>query len=240
MAGTSGTTVLFLDDSGKPSALDPSRAVVIGGFAIPSASVPTLSRRIAGAKSRFYPNLGDPGTWEVKATNTIRPYALRRSKNRQFLREVVRILRALDCTVYAASIDKSRMRHAMTLRRTTPLQLQALTEHFAVECTAREETGLVVSDWSSHGIDAQASKSVASFVSARGLPLHPSVYYADSLSSHAIQVADLVVGIRRRVLEGDISLRPLDRELGAIRALPADTELTTLTGRPYTNRLSLF
>ena len=85
MAGTSGTTVLFLDDSGKPAAGDSAKAVVIGGFAIPSANVPTLSRRIAGAKSRFFPHLGDPGTWEVKATNTIRPYALRRSKNRQFL-----------------------------------------------------------------------------------------------------------------------------------------------------------
>ena len=240
MAGTSGTTVLFLDDSGKPALLDPSKAVVIGGFAIPSASVPALSRRIGGAKSRFYRHLGDPGTWEVKTKRTITRNKWRRSKNSRFLAEVVRILSDLDCTVYSVSINKSRMHHAMTLRTTMPLQLRALVEHFAVECATRDETGLIVSDWSSHDLDAHASKYVASFVSAQRLPLHPGVYYADSLSSHAIQVADLIAGARRRVIEGDGNLQQFDAELGAIRALPADSKLTTHAGRPYTNRISLF
>ena len=240
MAGTSGTTVLFLDDSGKPALLDPSKAVVIGGFAIPSASVPALSHRIGGAKSRFFRHLGDPSTWEVKATSAVRPYALRRSRNRQFLAEVMRILSELDCTVYTVSINKSRMHHAMTLRATMPLQLRALVEHFAVECAARGETGLIVSDWSSHDLDAHASKYVAGFVTARRLPLHPGVYYADSLSSHAIQVADLIAGARRRVIEGDRNLQQFDAEIGAIRALPTDTKLTTHAGRPYSNRISLF
>ena len=240
MAGTSGTTVLFLDDSGKPSARHASGAVVIGGFAIPSVSVPALSRRIAGAKSRFYWNLGDPGTWEVKAKRTITRKELRRSKNNRFLSEVVRILRELDCTVYTVSINKARMHHAMTLKTTMPLQLQALVEHFSVECRTRDETGIIVSDWSSHDLDAHASKCVSSFVVTRRLPLHPSVYYANSLNSHAIQVADLVAGIRRRVIEGDANLGRIDAELDGIRALPADTGLTTYAGRPYTNRISLF
>lgn len=81
---------------------------------------------------------------------------------------------------------------------------------------------------------------MASFVTARSLPLHPSVYYANSLSSHAIQVADLVAGIRRRAIEGDSNLQRLDAELGAIRALPTDTKRVTHTGRPYTNRITLF
>ena len=50
------TRVLFLDDSGKPSRADGTKAVVIGGFSIPSENVPSLSRKIAGAKSRFFPN----------------------------------------------------------------------------------------------------------------------------------------------------------------------------------------
>ena len=53
MPDTSSTRVLFLDDSGRPSTRDSSKAVVVGGFAIPSASVPALNRKIAGAKSRF-------------------------------------------------------------------------------------------------------------------------------------------------------------------------------------------
>ena len=66
----------------------------------------------------------------------------------------------------------------MSLSTTLPLQLQVLVEHFAAECTAMRETGLIVSDWSCHRLDAHASRCVASFVITRRLPLHPSVYYA--------------------------------------------------------------
>ena len=236
---SSSTRVLFLDDSGKPSFQDATRAVVIGGFSIPSADVPILSRRIAGAKSHFYAERGDPGKWEVKAIRTIRRDFWSRSKNRNFLAEVVRILNQLQCTVYTVSIDKCRMHHPMTLKTTMPLQLQVLVEHFAVECGALGEMGLIVSDWSSHGLDAHASKSVASFVITRQLPLHPTVYYANSLSSHAIQIADLVAGTRRRAIEGDPNLQQLDTDLAAIRVLATSEVHETHTGRLYANRISV-
>ena len=150
----------------------------------------------------------------------------------------MRILRELDCTVYTVSIDKSRVHHALTLKTTMPLQLQALAEHFSVECSARGETGLIVSDWSSHDLDAHASRSVAGFVSAWRLPLHPGVYYADSHSSHAVQVADLIAGTRRRVIEADGDLQPLDAELGAIRALNPPTA-SALRSRPALHQQNL-
>ncbi len=127
----------------------------------------------------------------------------------------------------------------MTLNTTLPLQFQALVEHFAAECTAMRETGLIVSDWSTHRLDSHASRCVASFVISRRLPLHPSVYYASSLSSHAIQVADLVAGVRRRAIEGDANMQPLDTNLATIRALSTGAMATTHTGRPYTNRIAL-
>ena len=136
--------MLFLDDSGRPSARDSSTAVVIGGFAIPSARVPVRSRRIAGAKARFYPHRGDPGRWDVKATHTIKPNAWKRSKNRQVLAEAGRILRRLDGTVYSVSIDKRRLNHLMSLSTTRPLQLPVLVEHFAADGTAMRATGRIV------------------------------------------------------------------------------------------------
>ena len=151
----------------------------------------------------------------------------------------MRILRWLDCTVYTVSIDKRQLHHPMTLSTTVPLQLQALVEHFAGECTAMHEIGLIVSDWSTHRLDTHVSRCVASFVISRRLPLHPSVYYANSLSSHAIQVADLVAGIRRRAIEGDAKMQPLDASLATIRALSASAMATTHSGRPYTNRIPL-
>ena len=232
------TRALFLDDSGKPAIRDATKAVVIGGFSIPSANVPTLSRRIAGAKSHFYPSRGDPANWEVKATRTLVPNAWKRSKNRQFLAEAMRILGELDCTVYTVSIDKRRLIHTMELRTTVPLQIQGLVEHFSVECTTRHETGLIVSDWSNHNLDAHASQSVGSFVVSRRLPLHPTVYYANSLNSHPIQIADLIAAVRRRAIEGDPNLQPLDNQLAAITGSHR-IAATTHTGRPYTNRIVL-
>lgn len=232
------TRVLFLDDSGKPSVSDTSRAVVIGGFSIPSQSVRTLDRRIAGAKARFYPGRGNPGTWELKAQRTINPNPWNRAKNRNFVQEALRNLGNLDATVYTVTIDKRRLHHKMTLDTTTPLQLQALVEHFAVECDQHRETGMIVSDWSNHSLDAHASVCVRTFVISRRLPLHPSIYYANSRTSHAIQVADLISGIRRRSVEGDRNLQQVDADLATIRTLPR-TAPTTHTGRAYTNRIQL-
>ena len=121
-----------------------------------------------------------------------------------------------------------------------PLLLQGLVEHFAVECAYRNETGLVVSDWSSHHLDAHASGCVASFVASRRLPLHPSVYYANSLTTQAIQVADLVAGITRRVVEGDTRFHTVGQNLAKVRTLADGTAATTHTGRSYTNWISLF
>ncbi len=238
MATRHGTRVLFLDDSGKPSYSDATKAVVIGGFSIPSHDVRTLHRRIAGAKAHFYPDREDPGKWELKAKRTINPNPWNRSKNRKFVQEILRILAQLDATVYTATINKRRLHHDMTLNTTTPLQLQALVEHFAVECTGRSETGMIVSDWSNHSLDAHASECVATFVITRKLPLHPSMYYANSKSSHAIQVADLVSGIRRRSEEGDTNLTDIDTELATIRTLRRSAP-TTHEGRAYTNRIQL-
>lgn len=232
--------VLFVDDSGKPATRDSTRAVVIGGFSIGVGNVPTLSRRIMGAKGRFFPGRGHPADWEIKATMTITPNPWNRRKNREFVAEVASILGQLDCTVYAASIDKARMYHQMGLRTTTPLLLQGLAEHFAVECAYHDGTGLVVSDWSTHALDAHASGCVASFVASRRLQLHPSVYYANSMTTQAIQVADLVAGISRRFVEGDARLQAAGEGLLDIRTLPEGTGATTHTGRSYTNRISLF
>ena len=115
-----------------------------------------------------------------------------------------------------------------------------LVEHFSVECDVRGETGLIVSDWSNHALDAHASECVATFVITRRLPLHPSVYYANSKTSHAIQGADLVAGVRRRAIAGDPHLTPIAADLAAIRTLPLGTVATTHTGRPYRNDIPLF
>ena len=240
MSTISRTRVLFLDDSGKPHPRDSSGAVVIAGFSIPSEHVQLLHRRIAGAKSRFFPQRGDPSQWEIKASKMNGRRRRRTIRFQRFVDEVLRILGSLDCTVYSVSMDKRNMAHVMELSATMPLQLQVLIGHFTYECEAEGGTGMIVSDWSEQGLDSHANKCVASFVITRRLNHHPGVYYTDSAASHAIQVADLIAGVRRRAVEGDTDMQRLDSRLAAIRSSSATTTGITQSGRPYENRISLF
>ncbi len=234
------TRVLFLDDSGKPDAKHPSLAVVIAGFSIPSSRVPDLSRRVLGTKGRFLGGRGRPASWEIKSASFIKPNPWKRRKNRDFSGELVRLVSALGGTFYSASIEKARMKHPMGLAQTMPLQLEALVEHFAVECDHHGETGMIVADWSSHHADDHASECVASFVASRRLQLHPSVYYGSSRTTQAIQVADLVAGVQRRAIEGDANLHALQQQMVATRSVPTSAGLRTHKRRPYTNQIRVF
>ena len=231
--------MLFLDDSGKPSFNDPSQAVVVGGFSVPSARVPALSRSISGAKTRNFPARGDTTNWELKARSMLRSRRLSRSRNLRFLREVVRILERTDCTVYTASIDKRRTIHEMTPESAMRLQLRALTEHFAVECSFHSEIGILVCDWSKRTLDARISLDIARLNARHDLPIHPGVYFSDSLSSQAIQVADLVAGATRRSLEGDLQIRSIAAAIMTVRSLPEKLDRTTHRGRAFTNAIQL-
>ena len=239
MSAQPGTRLLFLDDSGHPALNYGSDAVVIGGAAIASGDVAALNRRLLGAKARIFPGRGQPSGWEIKAADTVRPNRWNRSKNRALVAEVVRILRRLGCTTYTATIAKSRMKHAMSQHTTMPLQIQCLVEHFAVECNLHGEVGAVVMDRSDQALDAHASRCAAGYISSQGLPLHPGVYYADSVASQAVQAADLVAGVHRRVVEGDPNLQTLARALAALRPAALDGARTH-TQRPWTNDITLF
>ncbi len=220
--------ILYLDDSGKPDANHASGAVVIAGFSIDAGAYPTLSRRVLGAKGHFYPARGVPLAWEIKSTDIVKPNPWKRSKNRNFVDEVARILESVGGTAYATTIVKSRMHHPMTLATTMPLQLQYLVEHFDAECRNMGTMGMVVADWSSHQYDQHASQCVASFVASRKLTVHPCVYYASSHSCEGIQVADLIAAVRRRTVEGDQRFKSVQSTMGT-RAT------ATVTGRAFRN-----
>ncbi len=232
------TRILYLDDSGKPDAGHASKAVVIAGFAVDAEVYPRLSKRILGAKGRFFPNRGVPATWEIKSEAVIKPNPWKRAKNRQFCQELCRLIRTMGGTTYAVTLNKAKMHHSMTLATTMPLQLQALVEHFDAECKHLDRMGMIVADWSSHQHDQHASQCVASFAASRNLAVHPCVYYASSHGSEAIQVSDLLAGVRRRATEGDANLQQLDADLAAIKL--AGGVGNTVKGRAFSNRIELF
>lgn len=232
------TRILFLDDSGKPDAKHSSRAVVMAGFALEADAYPTLSRRVLGAKKFHFPGRGVPTAWEIKSTDIIKPNPWKRSKNRDFCHEIKRLLGACGATSYSVTLEKDKMIHPMSLATSMPLQLQALVEHFDAECRALDRAGMVVSDWSAHNHDQHASRCVASFVGSKNLNLHPGVYYASSHGSEAIQVCDLLAGIRRRAAEGDANMLQIDRELQEVRESVSPGQ--SVKGCPFTNCISLF
>jgi hypothetical protein len=89
-------------------------------------------------------------------------------------------------------------------------------------------------------LDEHTSQCVASYVITRGLDRHPSVYYAGSKATPAIQFADLIAGETRMALEGGAHLAVLDHQLSNTRVLPASTSMHTHLGYPYKNGIQLF
>jgi hypothetical protein len=231
--------ILYLDDSGKPDRRHPSQALVLAGVAIDSEDYGAFSRRIAGAKSRFYPTRGRgrPQDWEMKSELFVKPNPWKRAKNRDFVQEVVRIMTTVTATTYSATINKSKMIQDLTLTSTMPLQLQCLIEHFEAECRSRNRLGIVVADWSSHHLDQHASRCVASYVRSRQMLFHPCVYYASSHVNEAIQVADLIAAVRRRTEEGDTTLSSLDSQIQSV--IWSSAIGTTITGRQFQNAISM-
>lgn len=228
------TRLLFLDDSGKPDAGHPSRAVVIGGFAVDAQAYPTLSKRVLGAKGRYFPKRGRPQTWEIKSADYVKPNPWKRANTRSFCFEIARILGSVEATVFSVTLDKSRLKHAMKLRTSMPLQLQCLVEHLDVECRARGSVGMIVSDWSAQHLDQHAIRCVASYAASQRLSIHPSVYYASSYSNEGVQVADLIAAVQRRCVEGDERLQALRDTLHAHCQTVSGR---TAEGREFTNRI---
>lgn len=231
-----GTRLLYLDDSGAISPNHSSGAVVIGGLSISSTKVPTLTRRISGAKAHHFPERGRPSSWELKSTDLLTPRGWRNRRNQALVLEVARILEGLDCTVYTASIDKTKMHHSMATKTSLPMQLHRLVEHFAVECMHRKEIGIVVMDRSEHRLDAHASHCVASYVTSKNLPLHPVVHYVDSITSEPTQAADLISAARRRTIEGTPGMHVLNAQLANLRTQGLIARRTH-THRRWTNQI---
>lgn len=72
------------------------------------------------------------------------------------------------------------------------------------------------------------------------LPLHRGVYFAASHTSEALQVADLVSGVRRRHIEGDASMAAVAHEMDAVCNVSPANGASTHTGREFRNRILLF
>ncbi|MGD0746321.1 MAG: hypothetical protein ABSB68_00745, partial [Acidimicrobiales bacterium] len=214
------------------------QAVVWAGFSIDSEDFATLSRRVSGAKRKFYNSRGAPQHWEIKSSRLVTPNPWKRANNRNFAAELVRILRGVGATTYSVTMNKPNMINPMTLAATTPLQLQCLVEHFDAECRSMGRIGLVVADWSAPQSDHHASQCVASYVVAHNLRVNPCVLYASSLSNPAIQVADAIAAVRRRVAEGDTSLVALETDIQAVISMPG--MLNTYAGRPFSNKVTMF
>ena len=66
------------------------------------------------------------------------------------------------------------------------------------------------------------------------------MYYASSLVTAPIQIADLIAGTRRRLAEGDASLADLERHMEQTLSVPNGRAPTTISGRSYRTKIQLF
>ena len=100
------------------------------------------------------------------------------------------------------------------------------------------------SDWSNRQLDNHAHTTsrepTASYAASNRLNIHPGVYYASSHTAQAIQAADLIAGIRRRVLEGDQRLAADGHRLTSLSTIPGGSAYRIHAWRTYTNQILLF
>lgn len=209
--------ILYLDDSGKIHPNDPAKVVVFAGFSVNEESWHDLIRKIAGAKSRHFPNRGNPNDWEIKSVDYIDSNNWKRKKKRRFCLDIARILRSQGCYVYAVSMQKANATDVLNEEKFVPLAFQRLIAKFNDEVTSFDTTASIVCDWSTHQMDRHLTKCVTAMIVSRYMfRLRGGITYGSSLALSPLQVADLIAGTLRRNLEGH---KELDELAEAFREL---------------------
>jgi hypothetical protein len=212
---------LYLDDSGKTDPNHPSKYVVYAGLSVDEANWATLHRQITGAKAAHFPlrARGRPNAWELKTKDFLTPNAWKRKRNREFCYELVRILRRLDCSVYAVIAEKTRAGRRLSETWLIPLMYQRMTAKFIDEVDYKTAgTGSIVCDWSAYKLDNHVSACVQSYAVSRGYTqMIGGVVYGSSHSFTAIQAADLIAGAFRISYEGGAHLATLISRLSGLR-----------------------
>ncbi len=138
---------LYLDDYGKIHPNDPAKFFVLAGFSVEEGGWHKVVRQVSGAKGGFLSSNGKPSDWEVKSTDLLTANAWRRARRRGLCFEVADILRRNGCHVYALSVEKSKVRDALSEQKFFPLAIQKLVSKFNSEVINSADTGSVVCDW---------------------------------------------------------------------------------------------
>jgi hypothetical protein len=191
------------DCDGKIHPHDPAKFVVFAGFSVDEENWHNLVRKIAGAKSKHFPNRGSPNDWEIKSADYIDSNNWKRQKKRQFCFAFPRILRANGCYVYAVSLEKAKANDALKEEKFVPLAFQRLIAKFNDEINTADTTGSIVCDWSTHQMDRHLTNCVNAMIFTKYMVrLRGGVTYGSSHALPPLQVADLIAGTLRCSLEG--------------------------------------
>ncbi len=217
--------ILYLDDSGKVDVSHDSTIAVIAGFSIAVTEWHRFQRQVVGAKAKIRPERGNPNSWEIKNGDFLKTNPWLRAKNRKLCFELVEILKRTHCRVYAASVEKSKIQGDASAERFTTLMIQRLVKVFHDELTDSGQFGVVVCDWTTHGLDQHISNCIISMTIAKQLQrIVGGVTYGSSHSLVNLQTADIIASAFRREEEGQIHLTDFVNEL---KKLDYQTQHTT-------------
>ncbi len=231
--------ILYLDDSGKVHANDPSRFVVFGGFSVDEGRWHDLLRQTAGAKAAFFASKGKPNDWEIKSTDFLTSNAWKRGNKRGLRFEIANILRRNHCHVYVGSMEKANAIGQLDESKFVPLIFQRLAANFESEVANEANTGSIVSDWSSHQIDHHISNCITSLIVSNQLKLlRGGVTYGSSSSLLPLQIADLIAGAFQRHLAGQVHLTDFVAALKALKH--TNPGITDFRGYPIDSVQHLF
>jgi hypothetical protein len=232
---------LYLDDSGKAHANDQALAVAFAGVSVDEDSYHDLVRRLTAAKAKYFPSKGngDPHSWELKSADLLTPKNWKRRTNREFVREMVRILRRCDARVYGVTALKARAMKAVDESWLVPLMIQRMATKFYAEVQQRQTTGMIVCDWSTYKLDDHIARCVGSMVATRRMrEMRGGVTYGSSHAVPPLQAADIIVSTFRRSREGQAHLSRIHADLQQLRySHPTERDIDN---HPVDSIVSLF
>lgn len=194
---------LYLDDSGKVHANDPTPVAAFAGFAVHENAWHGVLRQIAGAKAHWFPKRGKPHEWEAKSADFLTPNSWLRAKNRHFCFELANILERNGCLVFCMTLEKAKAKDELLEEKFVPLMLQRLIAKYDDFLTSTDQTGAVVMDWSTHQLDTHVTQCVTAMTVAHAMErVRGGVSYGSSTALPTLQAADIIASALRRDAKG--------------------------------------
>ncbi len=190
--------LVFIDESGFPRASDPNLFCTLAAVALPAKKERDFCRELFNLKKRYW-HVDNPHDFEIKGRLLLNVSGLRHPKKQNFVDEVMHLCKRYDIVVFATARERPLV-EIMTGVDDQPLSLmyQFLLERINLYMLQNfpDRRGVLFFDSQNEKENRKTALRITNFL-YRGWGkefehIVPTPFFADSVVTAGIQVADLV------------------------------------------------